>query len=54
MEEKKRRQKLDYDLSLNYDNLMVRKDMLKVEQDAIKIASNRKVKMQMTSENRAI
>lgn len=26
MEEKKRREKLDYDLGINYDNLMVRKD----------------------------
>ena len=45
MEEKRRRAKLDYDLSINYDNIMVHRDRLKVEQDAIKTASNRKIKV---------
>ena len=35
VEEKKRRQKLDHDLSMNYDNLMVNRDYLKVEQDGL-------------------
>lgn len=41
MAEKKRRAKLDYDLSIKYDNLMVHHDKLRVEKDALKIVENR-------------
>ena len=45
MEEKKRREKLDFDLSCNYDNLLVKKDQLRVEQDALKKIASRKLKV---------
>ena len=54
MEEKKRREKLDYELGINYDNLMVRKDQLKVEQAALEKASHRKLKVQVINENKAM
>ena len=54
MEEKKRREKLDYELGINYDNLMVRKDQLKVEQAALEKLSHRKLKVQVINENKAM
>ena len=51
MEEKRRREKLDYELAINYDNLLVKKDHLRVEEDALKKASHRRVKVGVTKDN---
>ena len=54
MEEKKRRERLDYELGINYDNLMVRKDQLKVEQEALQKVAERKLKVQVINENKVM
>lgn len=50
-EEKRRREKLEFERNVNFDNLIVQKDHLRVEQDHLKKATLRKLKVQVIKEN---